>query len=201
MNRIIAIDTITGIVTVSDTSEFLGGQMPKREMSLNTTATLFRNFRIYAQADGKFDYRQYNNGAEFRDRLLGGGSNSRKAVLTRDELGLSAYDYYRLRPNGVRNESGQSLGLTSMREDYFEDASHIRLREVSVTWTLPQSLLEPLRLTRGASLTVGGRNLALWTDYTGYDPEVQGVTNSLFRVDLFTVPQTRRLFVRARVQF
>jgi hypothetical protein len=101
----------------------------------------------------------------------------------------------------VRNQSGATVGLTSARQDYFEDGSYVRLREVSLTWTLPPSLLRHARLSKPVSLTVGGNNLALWTDYTGYDPEVEGVGNSLFRVDLFTIPQARRMFVRARVEF
>jgi TonB-linked SusC/RagA family outer membrane protein len=201
VNRIQSVDTLTGVVIVSDTAEFLGGQMPKREGSLNTTATFFGSFRLYAQADGKFDFLTYNNGAEFRDRLNGANSNSQKAVLTREELGMSQYEWTRLHPTAVRNESGASVGLTSMREDYFEDGSYIRLREVSLTWTVPPSILERIHLSKPISLTVGGNNLALWTDYSGYDPEVEGANSSLFRVDLFTVPQTRRLFARARVQF
>ena len=59
-------------------------------------------------------------------------------------------------------------------------------------------------MAKGLSLTVGGRNLALWTDYLGYDPEVLAVEPSgaqLFRADLFTVPQAKRAFARFNVQF
>lgn len=202
LNRIQSVDTVTGIITVSDTAEYLGGQMPKREASFNTTITVYKNFRLYAQADGKFDYRVYNLGASYRDRLLGGSSNSRKGVLTREELGLSAYDWYRIHPNGVRTQSGATAGIIMADEDYYQDASFVRLREVSFTWTLPSSLSERVRLADGASLSVGGQNLALWTEYDGYDPEVLGtVYNTLFRSDVFTVPPPRRFFARVRVQF
>jgi hypothetical protein len=203
VNQIVAVDTVTGIVTVSDTAEFLGGQLPKREGNLRTTLTLFRAFRIYAQADGKFDYLIYNFGREFRDRLNGPNANSREGVFTREELGLSLYEWYRLHPNGIRTASGATTGLTNEDEDYFEDGGYIRLRELSLTWSLPASLVDRLHLGGGASLTVGGRNLALWTDYRGYDPEVLAVDTdaAIFRADLFTVPPSRRLFARVNVQF
>jgi hypothetical protein len=201
VNRIVDVDTITGVVTVTDTAEFLGGQIPKREGSLGTTLTLFQNFRLYAQADGKWDFRIYNFGTEFRDRLNGSNSNSEKAVLTREELGLSLYEWYRLHPTAVRTESGANAGLTNADEDYFEDGSYMRLRELSLTWMVPATIAERLGLNRGTSITVGGRNLALWTDYTGYDPEVLAVDSNFFRADLFTVPQVRRLFARLNLQF
>src|SRR6185503_15126534 len=103
VNRIRSVDTTTGVVTVSDTAEFLGGQMPKREMALNTTFTLFRNLRIYALADGKFDYRVYNFGREFQDRS---SPNSALGVLSREQLGLSLYDFYRLHPTKVVGVGG-----------------------------------------------------------------------------------------------
>jgi outer membrane receptor protein involved in Fe transport len=204
VNRIQNVDTITGFITVSDTAEFLGGQLPKREGSLRSTVTLLGNLRLFAQADGKWDFRIYNFGAEFRDRLNGANSNSRKAVLTREELGLSLYEWYRLHPNGIRLANGTSAGLTNADEDYFEDGSYVRFRELSLTWLVPAAITNRLRLAPGSSITLGGRNLALWTDYTGYDPEVLAVDEAfggMFRADLFTVPQSRRLFARLNVQF
>jgi hypothetical protein len=54
------------------------------------------------------------------------------------------------------------------------------------------------------SLTVGGRNLGISTDYKGYDPEVLAIgddVDQLFRADLFTVPPSRRVFARVNFQF
>jgi hypothetical protein len=55
---------------------------------------------------------------------------------------------------------------------YFEDASFTRLRELAVTYSLPSSIAAHLR-ARTASVTLSARNLALWSSYTGTDPEVQ----------------------------
>ena len=116
---------------------------------------------------------------------------------------MSAYDYYRLHPAKVVSKSGTTLGLTQAEEDYIEDASFTRLRELSVTWTMPQNAARLMRVAQ-SSLTVGGRNLAVITDYKGYDPELLAIDDrpgEIFKADLFTVPPARRLFVRLNLQF
>jgi hypothetical protein len=78
----------------------------------------------------------------------------------------------------------------------------VRLREVAVTWSLPTQLGQRLRIA-GSSVTVGGRNLWLSSKYNGWDPEVNGADGlvNLFRADVFTTPQNRRLFTRLNFQF
>ena len=53
---------------------------------------------------------------------------------------------------------------------FIEDASVLRLREISATWTMPDKWARAIKAQR-AALTLGGRNLAVCTDYTGRDPE------------------------------
>src|SRR6185503_21146921 len=92
-------------------------------------------------------------------------------VLSREQLGLSLYDFYRLHPTKVVGVGGATLGLTQEDEDYFQDAGYIRFRELSLSWTIPASISRRLHVAQ-SSLTVGGRNLGVSTKYKGYDPEV-----------------------------
>ena len=55
---------------------------------------------------------------------------------------------------------------------YIEDASFVKLRELSLTLSTPNALALRVPALRGASLTISGRNLKTWTDYTGLDPEI-----------------------------
>ncbi len=55
-------------------------------------------------------------------------------------------------------------------EVYLQDASWIRLRNVSVSYNLPQSLLKKSFFS-GLRLTLTGNNLFLNTPYRGWDPE------------------------------
>jgi hypothetical protein len=64
---------------------------------------------------------------------------------------------------------------------------------VSVTFKLPQRYAAAASAT-AASFTLAGRNLALWSDYPGPDPEVNTYGNrSFIRGDIYSMPMTRRL--------
>jgi hypothetical protein len=62
------------------------------------------------------------------------------------------------------------------RWGYYEDATFTRLREVALTWNASRSIARAIR-TRSLSVTLSGRNLALWTKYKGADPEVSSPTS------------------------
>ncbi len=84
-----------------------------------------------------------------------------------------------------------SLYAANDPTDYFvEDASYVKLREVSVRYRItgrPLSWFSRLGAT-GASISLIGRNLLTFTDYKGYDPEVGG---TLVRIDSFDYPRYR----------
>jgi TonB-dependent starch-binding outer membrane protein SusC len=92
-------------------------------------------------------------------------------------------------------------GLT--RAGMFEKADFTRFRELSVTFTAPDQVVRTLPGARGASLTVAGRNLALWTDYTGTDPELNfgGQNSDFWMADFFTQPPIRHWMARIDLNF
>ncbi len=55
---------------------------------------------------------------------------------------------------------------------WVEDGSFIRLKNVTLSYNLPNDLVQKLKVVRGVRATVGVQNLLTWTKYTGYDPEV-----------------------------
>ena len=62
---------------------------------------------------------------------------------------------------------------------YVEDAGFVKLREITLGYTLPTRLTENVLRGRATSvrLELSGRNLKTWTDYTGLDPEVSNFGN------------------------
>ena len=87
--------------------------------------------------------------------------------------------------------NGLGSGFTGPASQFIEDASYVKLREISVTYSLQSEWLEPLGFT-AADVTVAGRNLYTWTDYTGIDPENNLWGNSAGRgIDYFNNPQSR----------
>ncbi|MGH7712935.1 MAG: hypothetical protein ACREOG_16715, partial [Gemmatimonadaceae bacterium] len=161
--------------------------------------TLFRNVRLYALIDGKADYHLYNLTRDFRDRSL---ANSAEANLPAGQGGYSTRERLRRYGPFFAATSGASVGTALVRDPYIVEGDYVRFRELSLTWSLPASLVQRGRLA-GASISLGGRNLALWSKYDGWDPEVIGVVDAgtPFNGDVFTLPQTRRVFARLNLQF
>jgi hypothetical protein len=96
--------------------------------------------------------------------------------------------------------TGENVSANSVSTEYIEPGDFTRLREVSLTYTLPRTLASHMRAS-GASVTFGVRNLALWTKYSGPDPEINSSTGAFSRSDFLTVPSPRRLVARVNVQF
>jgi hypothetical protein len=89
-------------------------------------------------------------------------------------------------------------GFGTYTKQYIEDASYVKLREVSLGWRVPASLLSrvPGRVS-DAGITLSARNLMTWTDYSGLDPEVSNFgTQQMARgVDVAPVPPSRSFWL------
>ena len=55
---------------------------------------------------------------------------------------------------------------------WVEDGSFIRLKNISLSYNVPASLISKQKIIRGLRATFGAQNIATITKYTGYDPEV-----------------------------
>lgn len=78
---------------------------------------------------------------------------------------------------------------------YVEDGGYVRLKNVTLAYNIPSSILSKLKI-RSARIYATGINLATFTDYTGWDPEV----NTDYRAgnrnqgsDFYAAPQIKSL--------
>ena len=71
--------------------------------------------------------------------------------------------------NRANRKSRGNNGRTSTW--HVEDGSYLRLQNVSLGYSLPKSILDKLNMAK-ARIYVTGNNLYTWSDYTGYNPEV-----------------------------
>jgi len=81
-------------------------------------------------------------------------------------------------------------------EPCIEDAGFVKLREISVSYTLDAPWVQRSLGFSSIDLRVSGRNLKTWTNYTGYDPETNlggaiSANAGAGGVDYFNNPQTR----------
>jgi TonB-dependent starch-binding outer membrane protein SusC len=61
---------------------------------------------------------------------------------------------------------------------YIEDASFVKLREVSISYDLPKRYAAKLGPLKTLQLSASGRDLATFTSYSGLDPEVANTTDA-----------------------
>ena len=78
-----------------------------------------------------------------------------------------------------------------------EDASFLRLKNIQLAYSLPQSLLRKSGFIKGVKVFVGARNLWTATGYTGLDPEVAGANYA----DLDIYPNSRQWTFGAELKF
>ncbi len=181
--------------TVGDSVTFQGSSIPIRELSLNTGVSFLNHrIRVSAQVDHRGGQKLVNT-ATFYDDLVPGRDGARDLNSPR---GVPLW----VQARAV--ESATNAALFRVNSGNVEDASFTRWRELSVAYSVPERLAAAVH-ARSASVTLAVRNLALWTHYTGPDPEVNSGGSANFTVagqrttavnydvvaDVAGMPQTR----------
>ena len=77
---------------------------------------------------------------------------------------------------------------------FVEDGSYLRFKNVALGYTLPKSFFGKSGV-RNLRLYAQAQNLFTFTNYTGFDPEVNfaGTSNTTLGVDFYTFPQVRTI--------
>jgi TonB-linked SusC/RagA family outer membrane protein len=149
---------------------FAGRTTPDKEGSFQTSLTLYKRLQLFALVDFK----------------LGGyiTQNKARAQCQIFKTCLRNYERTGVDPILIANDEFGSV----FRYAFIEDASFAKLREISVSYTLPDKWARSLGAS-AARVTLSGRNLHTWTKYTGIDPEAYFVGEQFVRVDQGQTPQ------------
>lgn len=95
--------------------------------------------------------------------------------------------------NGSNNTYIHSWGV--------EDASYLKLSNITIGYTFPKQLINKIGLTK-LRVYATGNNLLTWTPYTGYDPEVSTMSSQLTPgVDFGAYPKSRSFVFGVNVAF
>jgi hypothetical protein len=173
---------------VSDSNAYLGNFLPSNEISVSPSLTLGKSIRVTATIDHRGGQKLFNLTHYFR----GPSQVLAKEVELPDATNLDA--------QGATIAALFPAPYTTVA-GFVENASFTKLREVAVTLTLPQRFAGQLRAS-SASLTLAGRNLKTWTNYTGLDPELNENSGAGFSTDDFlTLPPVRMLSARLSLSF
>lgn len=101
-------------------------------------------------------------------------------------------EVYVINPETDMPRIGGANNNARVSDRFIEDGSYIRLRNLTVGYTLPQDLLSRFNI-RTLRVYFSGQNLFTITGYSGHDPEVGSDTQDplLFGVDIGNYPSQR----------
>lgn len=162
--------------------EYLGSALPDFTYSFNTALTV-KGFDISMFWYGSVGNKVYNNtaNATFFKGPLNNGYN-----VTRD-----VFD---------SEESPANSNAFSSR--FIEDASFLRFSNITIGYTFNTSAIDWLERAR---VYVTGNNLLVFTDYSGYDPEVSVDANvnnvPSLGIDFTSFPKPRTFTLGVNLQF
>ena len=180
----------------NDDRTYIGNPTPNFEFGINLSAE-YKNFDMSLFFNGVSGNKILNgtkyrgifdfNGNYFAERL-----NSWTPTNTNTDI-----------PRNTRTDGGFNRRMSSY---YLEDGAYFRLRNAQVGYTLPNELLEKIKIEK-IRLYVSATNLFTITDYTGYYPEVgrnsRGGSRRIFNsgVDEGAYPTPRNFQLGLQVSF
>lgn len=198
----VIVDRITGTPLLDDTIKILGNATPRNRLSLDLNIR-YKQFRLTALFEYRGGYMVYNNmGSE----LDWSGTGYRTAAFNRDRFVFpnSVYEdpnkpgtYIKNNNITIVDGNGNSGFWTndenrSVASNYVTSGDFWKLREISLSYDLPASLLGKSRFIKAATVSLQGRNLFVWLAKSNYytDPEYSDAGNDNNGIGLTGLGQT-----------
>jgi TonB-linked SusC/RagA family outer membrane protein len=174
-----------GGCTLADTNVYYGPSYPTKEFAVNPRFELLkRKLAISAQFDHKQGMLKFNN-----------------TLRHQSQGGQSAQGYWD--PNATLEQQACTIAANNYAtySCMYENGRFTRLREVAVSYQVPDRLAGRLRASR-ATIVAAGRNLHVWTPYSGVDPEATvGNGDQRGNEEYFSTPPLRYFTVRLNLTF
>ncbi len=171
-----------GLDTLS--TAFIGPQLPTNTQGFSADLTLFGSVTISTLFERRAGHYQLNGTESFRCRQQAATAFFSQCAALSD-------------PNASLEEQAAFIGVRFFGVTpygYIEDASFVKWRELSIRFGVPEGMGARVGALRGASITLSGRNLKTWTDYTGLDPEINESGGSAFNQGEFNTQPPVRVF-------
>ena len=174
-----------GGCSAADTNVFYGASYPTKEFAVNPRFEMLkRKLAISAQFDHKQGMSKFNN-----------------TLRHQSQGGQSAQGYWD--PNATLQQQACTIAVNNYAtySCMYENGRFTRLREVAVSYQMPDRLASRIHASR-ATLVAAGRNLHVWTPYSGVDPEATvGNGDQRGNEEYFSTPPLRYFTVRLNLTF
>jgi TonB-linked SusC/RagA family outer membrane protein len=179
-------------IALGNTIDYRGYSLPRDLVSFQNGIDLFgRKVRLTALIDYKGGANVFNSTLQFQCQ------QSPNPCFDTSDPNASLFRQAR----AVAENQGATINgtKTTTTGGYLENGQFWRLREVAGTLTLPNAVAARIR-ARDASLTLSARNLHLWTNYTGADPESNYATGDT-QSDFATTSPPRYFILRLNLHY
>ncbi|MEO8109261.1 MAG: TonB-dependent receptor [Ginsengibacter sp.] len=172
----------------------VGNPNPKLIGGFNNTFN-YKGFEVSVLFQGVFGNQIMNGAGGFMSASFDAFDNQTKDQLKRWQKKGDVTNVPQLRLGG-----GNGISASSR---YIEDGDYVRLKNATIAYNLPGSLISRLKLT-SLRVYVTGVNLLTFTNYGGWDPEV----NTDYRAgnrnqgsDFYAAPQIRNISAGLNIGF
>jgi TonB-linked SusC/RagA family outer membrane protein len=196
----VIVDAISGLPTKSDTISILGNATPKHRLGIDGLVK-YKNLSLSFLFDYRGGYQVYN---AMGPEMDWSGQGWRTAVYNRQRFVFpnSVYDdgtgkYVPNTDITVKNGGGNSGFWTDginrdITSNYVTSGDFWKLRELSLAYDFPMSVLNKTKVIKGARISVQGRNLFMWMAKDNYytDPEYSDAGNDSNGIGLTGIGQT-----------
>lgn len=180
LNRVI-VDPITGYPVRNDVNKVLGSAVPVHTLGANFDLT-WKGFRLSAQGEYRGGYVTYMNNTTAFD-FSGGGQatvafNRERFVFPNSAIPDPANPgKYVANTNITVRDGGYGFWTQAVRtgvaENYVASGAFWKLREVALSYDIPQRLIARTKFVKRATISIQGRNLFMLLPKTNLytDPE------------------------------
>lgn len=185
--------TSDGLVTheIGNREPKLFGGLNNEFQYKNWNLSFLLDYRIGGDIYNGTDYYMTNNGmsarSQDREKLSITGvvktgetqGPDGETIPTYSDVQTFEYEAGKMYEIGSQTVSGEHIinnyywqnAYNLESRNYMVNTNWLRLRNVSLSYTLPAEVLTRLRGIKGVTATFSGTNLFLWTNYKGMDPE------------------------------
>lgn len=183
------VDKASKSVQFTSEQEKIGDATPDFTITFFNDITIYKNLLFSFQLDWQKGGQIYNTSRQwlYRDRIH---SDLDKEITIDGNKGAWVAFY-------------NSLYHTNNVHEYFvEDASFLRLRNISLSYDLSDLFKD--KFIKGLVVSVSAKNLFTITDYSGLDPEAVGtnLNNPLYRgIDLWSFPNSKTINFGVNISF
>ncbi len=196
----VIVDALSGLPSKSTSTVNLGNAAPKYILGISTNFT-WKNISFSATADYRGGYKIFNAVGQYTDFTgvsYTSASTNRQPFVFPNSVTVDGSGKSTINTNILTNDANFDFwpGLYStVGSNYVTSAAAWKLREVALSYAFPASVVGQSKVIKGATFTVSGRNLLMFTPSTNVwaDPEFSddATGNGVGRTSTRQTPATR----------